>query len=100
MPLCSARQQPVLQFVSSLSTRDQTWLVFLHPQVLTGGFFVIHMPAWIAWFKWLSYICEWSLCLPHLMTCACLGCVGGWREGPGSCEQALQAGKVPCHRSP
>lgn len=25
-------------------------------QVLTGGFFALQLPAWIAWLKWLSYI--------------------------------------------
>lgn len=25
-------------------------------QVLTGGFFVVALPGWIAWLKWLSYI--------------------------------------------
>ena len=25
-------------------------------QVLTGGFFALQLPAWVAWLKWLSYI--------------------------------------------
>ncbi len=26
------------------------------PQVLTGGFFALQLPAWISWLKWISYI--------------------------------------------
>lgn len=33
-----------------------TCCAFLLLQVLTGGFFALQLPAWIAWLKWLSYI--------------------------------------------
>ena len=60
--------------------------------MLTGGFFVINLPPWIGWFKWLSYICEWSLASCAAPALAVWGLEGWpWQLRAGSPALSLVA---------